>query len=121
MLTAQEITEARVDYAQTFLTQQCTIRRAEPGIPDGYGGRSQRSSVAYMGVPCRVQRAQRPQVIESGYQSTSLYDWEVLLPVGFAVQLEDRIECEGSTYEVKGSNVGMSEALCLTAYCTRAN
>lgn len=114
------IERQRADFAKRFLTSRCTIRRSEPGQSDEYGGRSGRKSVAYLGTPCKVQRARRPQTVDEGYQRTALYDWEVVLPVGIKVLLEDAIEVEGATYEVKGSDAGISDALSTTAYCTRA-
>lgn len=118
--TVQSFTRMQTRYIETFLTSRCTIRRSEPGTADQYGGRSQRKSAAYVGTPCRVQRAKRPQTVDEGYQRTALYDWEVILPTGVRVQLEDAIEVEGQTYEVKGSDAGTTDALTLTAYCTRA-
>lgn len=118
--TPAELAEAREDYVREQLSQRCDIRRSEPGIPDGYGGRSQRFSLAYRDVPCRAQNPSRAQATEEGYRNTALSDWEILLPVGTDVRPSDLIEVAGvSSYEVVGSNAGIEDALVLIAYCAR--
>lgn len=119
MLTAPELDEARSDFVESMLTQKCTIVRASSGFKSAYGGREHRLQSVAEGIPCRVASPGRSQVAESGTRSISLGDWDVLLPVGTQVALEDELHVGSDVYEVIGSDTGRAEALCLTAYCRR--
>lgn len=119
MLEAFEIVEAKSDLASAFLTLLCDVFRAVPGDPDHYGGRINRRTRVYEGLPCRCQRARSPRQYIEGFQSVSITDWEVLLPVGTVVYPADIIKCNGSDYEVQGHDQGIEDALYLTVYATR--
>lgn len=119
MLTQSEMAEARNDYAKTFLSALANISRTGSGTPDNYGGRDKRREFIASGVPCRVQRSRRPQSITEGSRFVPLGEWEVLLPTSSDVRPSDIITVGSAAYEVKGTDDGTSEALCLTAYCTR--
>lgn len=118
-LTPQELADARSDFAECFLSSRCDILRSVVGTPSGYGGQVHTQKTIASDVPCKPQKARRPQVIEEGAQHVALADWEVLLPVGTDVSLGDEVHVGPDTYEVKGSDAGTDGAMCLIAYCTR--
>lgn len=119
MLTAPEIDEARQDYADTFLSQRCRILRASTGSKSAYGGREYRLQTVATSVPCQLVAPGRTSIAEGGTRSISLGDWDVCLPIGTAVALEDEVHIDNVAYEVVGSDTGRAEALCLRAYCRR--
>lgn len=113
--------QAREAYEKRFFTQRCSITRTNPGDASIYGTRQNTEQVLYTKLPCRAQKASRPQRIEEGHQHVAIADWEVLLPVSCAVSLSDKITVGADEYEVRGSNAGGAGALVLTAYCIKVS
>jgi hypothetical protein len=119
MLTAQELAEARADYASAFLTERGRIMRAGTGSKSAYGGRENRLQTVADNVPCRASAPGRTQLSESGSRSVALGDWDVMLPIGIAIAVADEVHIGQSKYEVLGSDEGRVDTLCLTAYCRK--
>lgn len=120
-ILAVTLTARRRQAEKLFLTQSAIISRAREGDADAYGAIEHRLEVVANDVPARAQKAQRPQRLEEGMQHIAVADWEVLLPTTVEVALSDLIKIDNYTYEVRGSDAGVPEALVTTAYCTRKN
>ncbi len=106
-------------HVKYFLKQKCVVLRASIGSKSAYGGRENRLNSVAENIPCRVSAPGRSQITESGTRSISLGDWDVLLPIGTDIALEDQVHIGSDIYEVIGSDAGRAEALCLTVYCRR--
>ncbi len=100
------------------LDQTCAVLR-ETLVPNGAGGVA-RELIAIDTLPCRL-RPRGGLGVERflGEQIQARSDWEAVLPFDAEVDVTDRLEVEGSTYEIVALDRGRSDATEVLARCFR--
>lgn len=103
---ASEIAEAVTDYADELLPEEAVLKRPTT-MPDGGGGRIVSWNVVRT-LPCRFEpygsgtstRAGGEMPTHPGERLESRIDHIVVFPADADVRLKDRLEINGTTYEI---------------------
>lgn len=107
-------------YNDVYLDTLCTILRR-----DIEEGEDASHSTDYKPLPvllkCKVLTSSDGAEVEEGNQIVSIMGFQVRFPVGSDVRTTDRLKIGSATYSVVSVDSGRSDALFLTATCTRGN
>lgn len=108
------------DYISTLeeqLTDTAVIISASK-TADGKGG-ERTTPIQGPTYPCNVQQNQQPFERQLAEKNTEESGFQVFLPHDAIVNRKDRIQVNGVTYEVQGTNLGESNRMLTMATCRR--
>ncbi len=112
LLQEDELAYLREDAASMLPDDVSVIRMVN--LPDGAGG--QQVSWESMGTTLKGRLAsatKAPTETQEGGRQLAIIGWKLLLPWDADIQATDRLEINGETFEVNGTNRGLSEQILL--------
>ncbi len=97
-LTSAELAAMRTDIAN-LLPDTCNLLSLTL-TSDGQGGHTEAWGTATASVSCRLDAAGRPFEGQAGTRQEEFGPWVLSVPQGTSITAQQRVECNGSTFNV---------------------
>lgn len=117
---ATAVNTGRQVYNDAYLWQVATILRRDVTLEEDASHATDYKPLPVK-IKCKVLTRNDGAEVEEGEQIVSIMGFQVRFPVGSDIRTTDRLEIDGVTYSVIALDAGRSDALFLTATCTRGN